>query len=411
MYNKIVQEENPIIKPVSAKKSPVLNIILGILLLLSLGSTIFLAYQNMQLKKELAKMIVASPVPTTTADMTANWKGYTNSLYGFSFKYPVDWILSSSANYISIGDPHYGVPGCKGDCPGFYIPILIDNNTKNLDLNTFIKNSFNSTTGGIGDFSKLKLEDFTSSAGISFTKVTGFPGTNYYALFTIHNGKIYQIQVGAGVNGMTDDINSPAVKQDLEIFNQILSTFKFITLTSQTDIKEWKSYTLGSTGLTVRLPPQIEFKNLTSAGATGTKYGVYSNGLTPSNDPLMISSDSSDYSAGRSGIFTDIQGYFIKNGNYYVNWALSQNKAPIQVPGDLSPKEIINLDGIHILKLKNSDTNNPYRSDGFLYMPTDLGAIINTNSKTYPGVAFQVDSTSLDEKTFDQILSTFKFTQ
>lgn len=37
-----------------------------------------------------------STTATTTADPTADWKTYTNSTYGFSFKYPTNWTKTES---------------------------------------------------------------------------------------------------------------------------------------------------------------------------------------------------------------------------------------------------------------------------------------------------------------------------
>ena len=34
-----------------------------------------------------------SSQPATTTDETAGWKTYTDTNYGFSFKYPTDWFI------------------------------------------------------------------------------------------------------------------------------------------------------------------------------------------------------------------------------------------------------------------------------------------------------------------------------
>lgn len=41
--------------------------------------------------------VVNSPTTSTTADVTANWKTYTNDTYGFSFKYPSGWTYITSS--------------------------------------------------------------------------------------------------------------------------------------------------------------------------------------------------------------------------------------------------------------------------------------------------------------------------
>lgn len=122
---------------------------------------------------------------------------------------------------------NYGDPTCRGDCPVFYVEVSVHKNDQYLSLENYIKNDFKSETGGTGDFLDVKLEDTALINGLSFIKVTGFPGSNFYSLYAMHNKRVYLISVGAGVNGMQDEITSNEVIKNLLIFNQILSTFKF----------------------------------------------------------------------------------------------------------------------------------------------------------------------------------------
>jgi hypothetical protein len=46
--------------------------------------------------------VTESASTTTTADMTANWKTYTNDTYGFSFRYPNTFAVSEDKNYTSL---------------------------------------------------------------------------------------------------------------------------------------------------------------------------------------------------------------------------------------------------------------------------------------------------------------------
>ncbi len=185
---------------------------------------------------------ISTPAPliksTPATDETLNWKTYTDPTLAATFKYPPEWELipgkygltASQKDdwYVYINDPNYGDPSCRGDCRVFGVRISVYNNAQNLDLMSFIKQNFNSLTGGAGDFSKIKLENAALTDGQSYTKVTGFPGSNYYDLYILHNKRVYKIGVGAGVNDMRDDINDTKVKQNLAKFDQILSTFKFL---------------------------------------------------------------------------------------------------------------------------------------------------------------------------------------
>ena len=84
-----------------------ISLILGIVLF---TSTIFLYFQNQQLKKQLVNQQVSStiqtpsPTPRTVSsisispDETANWKTYKNTALGIEFKYPSDWYYLGAGN-------------------------------------------------------------------------------------------------------------------------------------------------------------------------------------------------------------------------------------------------------------------------------------------------------------------------
>ncbi|TSC92370.1 MAG: hypothetical protein CEN89_735 [Candidatus Berkelbacteria bacterium Licking1014_7] len=67
--------------------------------------------QITELQSQVSSAAIATTTPSSTtsatADATANWKTYTNSTYGFSFKYPSDWTATESTTYpgalISVG--------------------------------------------------------------------------------------------------------------------------------------------------------------------------------------------------------------------------------------------------------------------------------------------------------------------
>ena len=86
---------------------PLLLVLLSLLSLLLLLSTGYLAYQNMQLQKQIKKLSSQqiTTTPSTTPDPTANWKTYTNTSWDISFKYPAEWvdIIPSGESFISEG--------------------------------------------------------------------------------------------------------------------------------------------------------------------------------------------------------------------------------------------------------------------------------------------------------------------
>src|SRR5258708_8954516 len=159
----------------------------------------------------------------------------------------------------------------------------------------------------------------------------------------------------------------------------------------------WKYNKLGPTGLWVKLPP-CSTKFLGQTGYQfqpgGSHYDVYPNCNSVSNDPNQpwfmeaLSSDWLVKLSGRNANFESIQGYFVKDGVFYLNWGLAENEQPLKVPSELSPKEIINPYGVHILTLENPSPN--YSPSNFFKMPSDLEAIINTNNKKYPGITMKM---------------------
>lgn len=104
--NQAVQtpQPTPIItpQPVTTNKTTWIVILL---LVLFAGAASYIVYQNYQLKQQLtdqqtvpsssvdANNPTTTLVPTPTNNMTENWKTFTNTKYGFSFKYPQNMVV------------------------------------------------------------------------------------------------------------------------------------------------------------------------------------------------------------------------------------------------------------------------------------------------------------------------------
>lgn len=121
-----------------------LPIFLGLLVLFLLFASSFLAYQNIQLHKQIASKQTAksptlkpTPSPTSipTADLTVNWKTYSNKYLYYQISVPQDWIvdeidrsnfpavrLSSPDKKIEIFDP---VDLPLGEEPGTFSEVII----------------------------------------------------------------------------------------------------------------------------------------------------------------------------------------------------------------------------------------------------------------------------------------------
>jgi hypothetical protein len=81
-------------------KSNVVSVYVVIILLLSLGAVGFLMYQNWQLKQQISQVqptLTPLITPTTPPDPTADWKTYTNTVANFSLRYPMDVLLNQDS--------------------------------------------------------------------------------------------------------------------------------------------------------------------------------------------------------------------------------------------------------------------------------------------------------------------------
>jgi len=110
------------------------------------------------LNKQIAQLKLKTPVseevslpaaaPVVIAD-TTNWKTYTNSTYGFSFKYPTDWVVAITKNAVadqvlglSLTSPEMQV-AIKNQTIDAASDIYFDEFTKtaNFNLRTTVTNS------------------------------------------------------------------------------------------------------------------------------------------------------------------------------------------------------------------------------------------------------------------------------
>jgi hypothetical protein len=179
---------------------------------------------------------------------------------------------------------------------------------------------------------------------------------------------------------------------------------------------EWKIYTLKSLGLTYKLPPELtsqgDLKEFTQPGQKGTQISVsIENSKVGSDNFFLMGTTSTNYMAGRGGMFIDLQGFKKENGKYYAKF-VDNNK--FDIPNDLV-SEVTNPNSLEMIKIKGQNFETG-EEQGLPLAGTPgkghIGALININKPPYQGLAIEmILSPELTEKLFDQILQTFKFTQ
>lgn len=161
---------------------------------------------------------------TPTPNPTANWKTYSNSQYGFSFKYNSSYLKEGSGSIsgpsspteplVTFGHIDPQAAGTDRNFDGFSITIVRD--TSNLSFNQYIDNEiavFQKDSRGISveNRNNFSLGNLTGGA---YLKDTNYDINMYYFPFPDNKNFI--------VFGQTS-VNSNFNNQ----FNQILSTFKF----------------------------------------------------------------------------------------------------------------------------------------------------------------------------------------
>lgn len=237
------QEAKPLTEKVNKKYLTVIIIVLAVLLLLSLAIIGNLLMQNNKLKQGSINT-QSTPTPTTfknqKADPTADWKTY-NSPYGYSLKYPNDlrmrngdWEENGTKYGLQKEDeivlsfqepdqpPHGGFP--YGLNISIKKPVSISSSTSFAEWVTNKTEEINNIVYGIKVESTNGYVDNNPSFKMQYTFEKNI--TTYYIS---RDSKIYELTMATFT-----PFQSKADSEDFilsfnyaEIFNQILSTFKF----------------------------------------------------------------------------------------------------------------------------------------------------------------------------------------
>jgi hypothetical protein len=154
----------------------------------------------------------STPTPiaivTPTQDLTANWNTYANSIYGFEFKYPLDWQTYSST------DNSAGIINLTDSNKCYSIDFTVIS-----DISETLSQYVISTYGAGGQQDNLK-EKFVSSFGE--TAIIGPQGVGEIkSILYKNNTTIIQSTV----------IKNPDNTCLAAQYDQILSTFKFNAVT------------------------------------------------------------------------------------------------------------------------------------------------------------------------------------
>lgn len=200
------------------QRGSVLVVILALIAILGIG---YFAYKYYPLLTKLQNQSnpSSSPVPTASIDLTADWKTYISDKYGFSFKYPGDFKVEERA-------------------PGFFVITSPTEHTPQGGISLDARQS--------GSYQTLeKAQDYINT---TFT-VSKTETVNDWSVFNgigkeeMLKGLKFKLAITPYQSGAieAETIDSEPYSS---LFNQILSTFKFLgtTKTESPTPQSWKVY-------------------------------------------------------------------------------------------------------------------------------------------------------------------------
>lgn len=187
-------------------------IALTILLILSVIVSGYLGYQNLQLQKQITKLNI-QPTPTPTTDPTANWKIFSSADTDFTFSYPSDFdnlkqnkLAKNSVSLTAKNGDNFSVSILSGGT-GIECQEIIEESKVNID--------------GIKAI-------MTSLAGITNDNCDTGGKKSFMASF--QKDKLYYL--------LDYTYSTDNKKDNKSIFDQIISTFKFVNPNVETFISQ-----------------------------------------------------------------------------------------------------------------------------------------------------------------------------
>lgn len=193
-------------------------ILLGITIIAVLvgGVLVYTNYSNNQSK------LNPQPTPTSTSDETANWKTYTNKKYGFSFKYPSNWVENEGKIEEKLGVNGVNALTQKG------IAVEVYENSGKLSALEFLDTIFykDYNEEGLKGLKEIYMKQYQENSYLEPIAIDGKSAT-YIEQLTIPSGsKGSGVWVAVKNNGFF--LRGYPTEGTDEIFKQILSTVKFL---------------------------------------------------------------------------------------------------------------------------------------------------------------------------------------
>lgn len=336
-----------------------------------------------------------TPSPTSAPDLTANWKTYNGN--GFSFKYPSDWTQGSvdaSTGETSINPPpDTACPHCAGGFAGLSISLL--SNPSSMSLSEYMKSNSDKFGGSyyLKDYKKYSIPG-SIDAFIDRNAL----GAGAVQEEAVINGNKLVVILYCGSSLCTDN----------NLFDQILSTFKFTSSTvanpTSNSTSNWKTYTNTKYGYSFKYPSEFSLSNA-GENANNTDASVLINPYLSSFmgapglpilwfDVLPLSGNTSSLTYNNDG--------FTRNVNEYLTTKFGDVISPSNQPWNAKFTRLTDqkIDNETFLVFEDNGEGKPQGMK-------DKRLILKTSQYIYILGIY----TNQKDSEVNQVLSTFKFTQ
>jgi len=179
------------------------------LIIAILGVVGYFLYKNYYTKLQV--LVVPSPASLTTSGSTANWKTYINKTKGYSLNYPDDWFVSADdSDQTTLANFPTDNPNKDKENLIMYVGKYDETIQNGVDLAIWLKENNHWSSDFYGEPTKSLQTTVAGNPGM----ILSYSGSSPFYVFIAQSHVFWAYQ-------------APQSPDFSQIFNQILSTFKF----------------------------------------------------------------------------------------------------------------------------------------------------------------------------------------